>query len=99
MKYSLVIYDAVVDELNEAAEYYRNLNPKLEIKLREDWHETLDAILKSPLGFRVRKENFRCISLMQFPYVVVYKVELTTIIIYRFIHERKRPSKRYIKRK
>lgn len=99
MNYSIIILDEVIDELKDAVEYYKNLNPNLQTKLESDWDDTLDAIVKTPLGFQIRRKNFRCISLMQFPYVVVYKVEETTIIVYRFIHERKKPQKRYTKRK
>lgn len=49
MNYKLVIYEAVIDELNQAVEYYKNLNPSLENKLQNDWEDTLDAIIKTPL--------------------------------------------------
>lgn len=98
MNYLLFIDEAVEDELNEATEYYEKLQEGLGTRLYDDFDDTLDYIRKAPLGFQVEIENFRCIQLARFPYVIVYKVEATTIVVYRFINARKKPEKRYKKK-
>ncbi len=98
MKFSLTIHKVAFEGLEDAAEYYEGLQKGLSIRLLDDWDETLDAIIKTPLGFQKTFQDFRCIQLTRFPYVIVYKVEATTIVVYRFINARKKPEKRYKKK-
>ncbi len=95
MKFSLTIHKVAFEELKDAAEYYEALQKGLSIRLIDDWDATLEAIIKTPLGFQKKFKEFRCIQLVRFPYIIVYKVEITTIVVYRFINARKKPEKRY----
>lgn len=98
MKFGLTIHKVAFEGLEGAAEYYEALQKGLSTRLLDDWDETLDAIIKTPLGFQKKFKDFRCIQLARFPYVIVYKVEAITIIVYQFINARRKPQKRYKKR-
>jgi plasmid stabilization system protein ParE len=99
MKYHLQILEEVYEELEEAADYYFLQQPGLEMKLFRDWERAVQDILESPEGFQKQRKNFRQILLQNFPYIIVYEILDSKIIIYRFINAKKHPVKRYSKRK
>lgn len=69
------------------------------MKLFKDWEQAVQDILESPEGFQKQRKNFRQILLKNFPYIIVYEILDSDIIIYRFINAKKHPKKRYTKRK
>ena len=99
MKYQLQILEEVYEEIEEAADYYFLQQPGLEMKLFRDWERAVLDILESPEGFQKQRKNFRQILLQNFPYIIVYEILDSKIIIYRFINAKKHPVKRYSKRK
>lgn len=99
MKYQLQILEEVYEEIEEAADYYFLQQPGLEMKLFRDWERAVLDILESPEGFQKQRKNFRQILLQNFPYIIVYEILDSKIIIYRFINAKKHPVKRYSKRR
>lgn len=99
MKYQLQILEEVYKEIDEAGDYYFLQQPGLEMKLFKDWEQAVQDILESPEGFQKQRKNFRQILLKNFPYIIVYEILDSYIIIYRFINAKKHPIKRYTRRK
>ena len=95
MTYTLVVLDAVTDELQEATLYYESKQSNLGIKLLADWDNTLAALQKNPLGYEKKYKGYRQIQLKKFPYLIVFEIETSTIVVYRFINAHKHPNKRY----
>lgn len=95
MKYVLKITANVFEELNETALYYKNLQNDLGLKLADDWEDALSALTINPYGYEKRYKNFRCVSLTQFPYLIVFEVEENEIVVYRFIHAKRSLKKRH----
>ena len=86
------------EELAIAAIYYESLSEGLGIKFLDAWEVTAAIIQKNPLGFAVRKRNFRQALLRKFPYLVIFEVLENTVVVYGIIRAMKHPSKRYKKR-
>lgn len=98
MKFQIQILEEVYLELEEAADYYYLIRPGLEQELFKDWLESLKRIKNAPEAYQKQKNNFRQVLLNKFPFVVIYEVMDSTIIIYRFINAYREPGKRYKKR-
>lgn len=99
MSYLITVLAEVSEEVNEASLYYEKLQAGLGIRLIDDWDDALSPILKSPHGYQKHKRHYRYIQLRRFPYTVIYEVHLSLIVVYRLIHVKKHPRKRYSRRK
>lgn len=99
MKYSVVVLEQVFEELNEAAMYYEERQVDLGKSLFEEWEKAVISIQKNPEQYAKKYKNFRQSILSRFPYLVVFELDATDIVIYRFIHARRHPKKRYSPKK
>ena len=99
MKYRIHVLEEVVSEISEVYTYYENQRQGLGLILLDEWEKTVGDIAESPLGYQKKYKNFRLAILGRFPYVVVFEVEKSDIVIYRFISAKRHPAKRYGKKK
>lgn len=99
MKRSLIILETAKDDLREAAIYYNEQRQGLGLELLNEWDQALVRIQRAPEGFEKKRKHFRQAMLERFPYLIIFEVEPTEIIIYSFINVRRHPKKRYTKRK
>ena len=98
MRYFLIIHPDVYEDLSEAIDYYKQKQEGLEEKLVNDWRGALELVEKHPFSFQKAYKGFRRLSLVTFPYMVIYEVENSEVHIYRLIYSGKEPIKRYKKR-
>ncbi len=97
MKFRLVILDEVFAELNEAALYYEERQDSLGLALLEEFESALIRISKNPESFQKKYKNFRQSLLNRFPYLVLFEIDESSVVIYRFINARRHPQKRFNK--
>lgn len=95
MKFQVEVPNLVLEEVGDAVLYYDSLQKDLGNKLYDDFESTLLSIEKSPLLFQRVHKNYRHAMLYRFPYLVIFRVFETKILINRFIHAKKQPAKRY----
>ena len=95
MIFSLVVKPEAREELALAAIYYESLSPGLGIRFLDVWESTAANIHRHPLGYAIKKRNFRQTMFRSFPYLVVFEVLGNKVVVYAIIHARKHPSKRY----
>ena len=93
----IIVLEPVADELTEATHYYNNIQYGLGLKLLDEWESSIRKIQQSPEGYQKKYKNYRQVLLNKFPYLIVYSIDKTTIIVSRFINVRKHPKKRYLK--
>lgn len=93
MSYKIIIPQSVYFELNEAAMYYEQKQPKLGEKFILDWETTAAQLSQNPLHYQKKYKKLRSISLTTFPYIMVFEIEGKEIIIYRLIHAQRNPKK------
>ena len=69
--------------------------------LGEDFLEELDSVINfivlNAEGCQKRYKDFRQAMLKRFPYVVVYEIEKTKVIVYNIINTRRSVRKRFKK--
>ena len=91
----LIVQEKVFTEVEGAWLYYEKIITGLGDQFLEDWENILLYVEKHPEHFQKRKKDFRCASLKRFPYMVCFVIEPKFILVYKLIHIRKKPSKRY----
>lgn len=97
MIYRLEVKPAAREELVLAAIYYEGLSEGLGIRFLDAWENATTIIQKQPLGFEFKKGNFRQALIPKFPYLVIFEVQMKTVVVYSVIHAKKLPVKRYKK--
>jgi hypothetical protein len=97
MTYEVVIPENVYKELNEAAIYYEERQRALGQKFLEDWVDIMDLLVRAPLLYEKKFKEFRSIQFQTFPFLIIFEVEGKNIVLFRLIHEKRNPSKRFRK--
>ena len=95
MKFIVRVPEEVLLEVYEAASYYDYKQKGLGDKLYDDFENALLTLEKNPLAFQLIHKNFRQALLTKFPYLIVFRIYNTKILINKFIHAKKHPLKRY----
>lgn len=95
MMYRIVVLEQVYEELNKAALYYEERQVDLGKSLVEEWEKAVISIQKNPELYAKKYKNFRQSVISRFPYIIVFELEETEIIIYHLIHAQRHPKKRY----
>ncbi len=98
MIYRLDVKPDAREELALAAIYYETLAEGLGVKFINAWEITTSVIQKNPVGFAIKKQNFRQALIPKFPYLIVFEVLDKTVVIYAIIHAKKHSAKRYKKK-
>lgn len=94
MSYSCVNRSVVKIDINNAIDYYKNINPELARQFLFRLREAKTYIARSPLGFQIKYKNVRTVLLKQFPYHIHYLFDDSQkqIIILAVIHAYKNPA-------
>ena len=95
MNYILIVQEDVAEDLYESAFYYENRQKDLGRKFISDWEDTLELLIRNPLGFQKTQKTYRHISLKKFPSLIIYKVHKNEIFVSRLINANREPIKRY----
>ena len=95
MKLILQVLESVYSEILEAALYYENKQEGLGQKLYDNFENILLEIEKRPLTFQKTRNNYRHALLSRFPYLVIFHIYENKILVFKLIHSKKHPSKRY----
>ncbi len=81
MKYQLIIHQQARQELKEARDYYKKINPDLARSFLFIVDEYLKTIKDTPFIYQIKFKNYREAVLRTFPYVIIYEVEDNFIYI------------------
>ena len=80
------------NDIEEALEYYSQINLALPIKFFERIEEAKSKIMKSELGFEIKYKTVRTILLKQFPYHLHYVLKNEKVIIIAILHSHINPK-------
>ena len=97
MKYKLIVFPKVYEELVEAIDYYNEQQNGLGFDLIDEWESALNTVLLNPLGFEKKQQNFRWVLLKRFPYLIIFEIIEYDIFVYRIINAKRKPTKRFRK--
>lgn len=95
MSFKVIIPEGVYEELNRVALYYEEQQKDLGVKFLNDWEDTMSQISRSPLIYQKKFKQFRCVQFNRFSFLLVFELDKKEIVIYRLIHVRINPTKRF----
>ncbi|MDO9412046.1 MAG: type II toxin-antitoxin system RelE/ParE family toxin [Pseudolabrys sp.] len=78
-------------EYVEAVRWYRDRDLQVAIKFVEVVERNLQTIQEKPFQYQAIEDGFLRATLRQFPYLIVYQVKTTEIIINSFFHTSRNP--------
>lgn len=81
----------VNSEAIEAVRYYKAIDPKLAVRLTQEFEAAVSRIAHFPQGWKPLGENLRQCTLKGFPYVVIYAVRDDDIVIVAFANTHRHP--------
>jgi plasmid stabilization system protein ParE len=91
---TLGILSEAAEELYDAAAYYDNEQPGLELRLEAKFHQYIAWILENPEVPRLRRNKYRRVNLKVFPYYIAYVIREQQIQVVAFGHGHRRPEYR-----
>jgi addiction module RelE/StbE family toxin len=83
---------AAIEEIDEALAYYQAIYPDLSSRLVQELEDSLQMILRFPLGGHPLEGGLRQRRIKSFPYVIVYQPRDDAIVIIAFANTHRRPG-------
>ncbi|HET6992655.1 MAG TPA: type II toxin-antitoxin system RelE/ParE family toxin [Bacteroidia bacterium] len=83
---SFIVTPEAFEELQEIKKWYDDISTRLGKAFFEDWKNLAESIHRKPLQSQIKSKPYRNAFLKRFPYVIVYEVTATEIIVYRVVH-------------
>ena len=98
-KFSIIFEKGYILDLQNAVDFYKDINVGLAKKFSAAVDKAIDAIIKTPL-FRIRYDEIRCYKVRKFPYLLHFSVDEKEklIKIYGIICTYRNPEDSYIKK-
>lgn len=81
-----------LDEFEGAAQFYRRLQPGLEIRFVACIESVLRQVSEAPTRWRIFEEDVRRCLVRVFPYAVLYSIEPDCILIIAVMHCSREPG-------
>lgn len=79
-------------EYDEAARYYAEQQPDLDLRFIYSIEQTIERILESPMRWRTFEEDVRRCLARTFPYGVLYTIEPDFVLIVAVMHCSREPG-------
>ena len=79
-------------DLREAVAWYEAASPGLGAKFQQAFFTELDHIASTSQSYRTLYRDFRRAIMPRFPYLIYFKVEANTAIIFLLIHSARDPA-------
>ncbi len=95
MSYAIVFKERSKSDVAEEARKYNEKKEGLGYEFLEEMGYIVEQLRINPYTYQVRHKNMRLGLLKRFPYVIVYEIIEKQVAIYKVLHARKHPKKRY----
>lgn len=96
-QYKLEVKEHAMKQIREAFLYYESLANGLGEKFLQSWENTAIQVELNPFGFQKKYKNFRQALFKNFPYVIMFEIDKSLIIVYTIIHTSRKTKLRYNK--
>jgi len=94
MSYNLVIKEEAVADIQNIYDYYEECKLGLGDRFLNILEEYLESVQKHPLHYQIKRKTFREATIRVFPYLIIYEIEDTNVIVYAVFNTSKNPSKK-----
>ena len=89
---NVVFKDRASDSIDVAAEYYLNISLKVYDAFFDCFVTAINSIVRYPLSYAVKYDEFREAPIANFPYLIIYKVEEDQIIVFDIFNTHQDPE-------
>jgi toxin ParE1/3/4 len=98
MVFDIVLHPKAQADIEQALDYYSNINVKIASALYNDLQIAYSKLSSNPF-YQIRYDHFRCLPLGQFPYMIHYRLneEQYIVEILGIIHTSLNPEENWIK--
>jgi len=98
MKFEINIDKKAKSDIDKGFDYYNEQQKGLGKKFMSDVSAALTTLEKNPF-FQVRYDDYRCLPLKKFPYMIHYIVDesVLRVIIYAVTHTSQNPETNWLK--
>ena len=98
-RYSIIFEKSYISDLQNAIDYYKEINVGLAKKFNTTADKALDTIIKAPL-FKIRYDDIRCYKIRKFPFLLHFSVDEKErlIKVYGIICTSRNPEDYYLKK-
>lgn len=80
MKYSIIIEENALQDIQDAIDYYDEQQFGLGEKFENNIHRSIMAMAKNPF-YQVRYDQIRCFPLKKFPYMIHFELQATDCVV------------------
>jgi plasmid stabilization system protein ParE len=94
MTYKLILKSRAHIDLAEAIEYYQSKRKGLGLQFLKCAQKFFDRITRNPLHYPLKSNQFREAYLQKFPYVIIYQIIESEIIIFSVFNTHQNPQRK-----
>lgn len=94
-KYNITIEEDAKIDIADSFDWYSNISSIVADNFLIELKKCIDYLEENPNQFKIAYKDFRQIPLKKYPFVLLYKVQDTTVKVYRVFATRKNPKKRF----
>lgn len=92
MAFNILLSKKASIEIEDAIEYYTEINKKLGERFYSEFIEVLNSIKINPFLFQIKFDTFREAPLKIFPFVIVYEIIDNSILVNAVFHTSRNPE-------
>ena len=92
MKYEIVVQSEAIIEIQEAFEWYEHKRVGLGYEMIEEVEESFERLSKNPHNYSVTNDKYRKVIISRFPYLIVFEIEASKVIVIALRHIRQNPK-------
>lgn len=95
MRLGIEIKEEAREEIVSAYLYYEFVQKGLGKRFLDSFEIATDSILLAPKGYEKKYKNLRYKLIKPFPYLIIFEIELTRVVVYQVINAKMNPKKRF----
>ena len=94
MKYTLLIKEEAIADMQEAYDYYEANKIGLGERFLDTLEDYFELIEKTPELYQIKRKPYREAFVKTFPYLIIFEIESDDIIVYAVFNTWKNPKKK-----
>ncbi len=92
MSFTILVHEKADEELSHAYEWYEGQKSGLGEQFLKELGKQTSLLQSNPYLFQITYKNYRTAALKTFPYLIIFEIEETIIIIYSIFHTSRNPK-------
>jgi plasmid stabilization system protein ParE len=97
VKFKIEVKEHAVKQIKDIYFYYEGCAEGLGEKFLDAWETAVKYAEFNPNGFQEKYKSFRQAPIKNFPYVIMFEIDKTSVIVYSILHTSRDIKVRYKK--